>query len=118
MQVTSNEMVSVTSDGWDSLEKLGDNENLSGASPEDEPDKWLDGSIYAGNMLRVSYKTKNPADGKNMFSINGYIFADMLHTGLPLQFGTSHDRRNPSDDRVIRGEYVRKKDGEDRKSVV
>lgn len=112
LQVTSNEMVSVTSDGWDSLEKLGDNENLSGASPEDEPDKWLDGSIYAGNMLRVSYKTKNPADGKNMFSINGYIFADMLHTGLPLQFGTSNDRRNPSDDRVIRGEYVRKKDGD------
>ena len=28
LQVTSNEMVSVTSDGWDSLEKLGDNENL------------------------------------------------------------------------------------------
>ena len=184
LQVTSNEMVSVTSDGWDSLEKLGDNENLrvaygivnvdgkdrlrvridkrvplpftsafltewshgmavaavaagegnavevppfriigrngvydhffnlSGASPEGEPDKWLDGSIYAGNMLRVSYKTKNPADGKNMFSINGYIFADMLHTGLPLQFGTSNDRRNPSNDRVIRGEYVRKKDGD------
>ena len=86
--------------------------NLSGASPEGEPDKWLDGSIYAGNMLRVSYKTKNPAEAKNMFSINGYIFADMLHTGLPLQYGTSNDKRNPSDDRIIRSEYVRKKDGD------
>ena len=184
VDITSNDMVSVPSDGWDSLDELDDDKslrvaygvvnvdgkdrlrvridkrvplpftsafipdwskgmpvssvaaaegnavevppfriigrngvydhffNLSGASPEGEPDKWLDGSIYAGNMLRVSYKTKNPADGKNMFSINGYIFADMLHTGLPLQFGTSNDRRNPSDDRVIRGEYVRKKDGD------
>lgn len=86
--------------------------NLSGSKADGEPDKWVDGSVYAGNMLRVSYKTKNPADAKNMFSINGYIFADMLHTGLPLKYGTSNDKKNPSDDRIIRSEYVRKKDGD------
>ena len=127
VDITSNDMVSVPSDGWDSLDELDDDKslrvaygvvnvdgkdrlrvridkrvplpftsafipdwskgmpvssvaaaegnavavppfriigrngvydhffNLSSASPEGEPDKWLDGSIDAGNMLRVSY---------------------------------------------------------------
>ena len=79
---------------------------------EDETKRWLDGSVYAGNMLRVSYKTRNPADAKNMFSVNGYIFADRLNTGLPLINGVYKDSDGLAMERIFRSSYVRKKDGE------
>lgn len=86
--------------------------NLSGASYTGDPDKWINGSIYAGNMLRASYKRNNPQQARNMISVDGYIFADMLNTGLPLDYGVTGTSKNPSDDRVFRSEYVRKKDGD------
>lgn len=185
VDITSNDMVSVPSDGWDSLEKLGDNENLrvaygivnvdgkdrlrvridkrvplpftsafipdwskgmpvssvaaaegnvgdepvfriigwngvydhffnlSGASSEGDPDKWIDGSVYAGNMLRASYKQNNPQEARNMVSVDGYIFADMMNTGLPLMNGVTGTSSSPSDDRIFRSDYVRRKNGEE-----
>ena len=86
--------------------------NLSGASYEGEPDKWIKGSIYAGNMLRASYKQHNPQEARNMISVDGYIFADMLNTGLPVKTGVSGTESEPSDDRIFRSDYVRKKDGD------
>lgn len=85
--------------------------NLSGASPEGDPNKWIKGSIYAGNMLRASYKQHNPQEARNMISVDGYIFADMLNTGLPVKTGVSGTESEPSDDRVFRSDYVRKLDG-------
>ena len=79
---------------------------------EDETKRWIDGSVYAGNMLRVSYKTKNQNEGKNMFSVNGYIFADRLNTGLPLINGVYQDSDRWGRERIFRSSYVRKKDGE------
>lgn len=87
--------------------------NLSGSKSEGEPDKWIDGSVYAGNMLRASYKQNKPYEARNMFSVNGYIFADMLNTGLPLRYGVSGDKDNPSDDRIYRREYIRRKNGKE-----
>ena len=183
VDITSNDMVSVPSDGWDSLDELDDDKSLRVAygvvnvdgkdrlrvridkrvplpftsafipdwskgmpvssvaaaeggavevppfriigrngvydnffdltnGDEDESKRWLDGSIYAGNMLRVSYKTRNPADAKNMFSVNGYIFADRLNTGLPLINGVYKDSDGVAMERIFRSSYVRKKDGE------
>ena len=86
--------------------------NLSGASSAGEPDKWIKGSIYAGNMLRASYKQNNPQQARNMVSVDGYIFADMLNTGLPLMNGVTGNSSSPSDDRIFRSDYVRKKDGD------
>ena len=86
--------------------------NLSGASSAGEPDIWIKGSIYAGNMLRASYKQDNPKLARNMISVDGYIFADMLNTGLPVKTGVSGTESEPSDDRIFRSDYVRKKDGD------
>ncbi|MGM9583512.1 MAG: pilus assembly protein TadG-related protein, partial [Phascolarctobacterium sp.] len=86
--------------------------NLSGASAEGDPDKWIKGSIYAGNMLRASYKQHNPQEARNMISVDGYIFADMLNTGLPVKTGVSGTESEPSDDRIFRSDYVRKMDGD------
>ena len=86
--------------------------NLSGANAEGDPDKWIKGSIYAGNMLRASYKQNNPQQARNMLSVNGYIFADMMNTGLPLKNGVTGANNNPSDDRVFRSDYVRRKNGD------
>lgn len=87
--------------------------NLSGSKADGEPDKWIDGSVYAGNMLRASYKQNKPYEARNMFSVNGYIFADMYNTGLPLRYGTSGDMANPSDNRIFRTDYVRRKNGDE-----
>lgn len=86
--------------------------NLAGSSYTGDPDKWINGSIYAGNMLRASYKQNNRSQGRNMLSVDGYIFADMFNTGLPVINGVTGNNKNPSDDRVFRSEYVRKKDGD------
>lgn len=86
--------------------------NLSGASSAGDPDKWIKGSIYAGNMLRASYKQNNPQQARNMVSVDGYIFADMMNTGLPLMNGVTGTSSSPSDDRIFRSDYVRKKDGD------
>lgn len=86
--------------------------NLSGSKADGEPDKWIDGSVYAGNMLRASYKQNNPQQARNMISVDGYIFADMMNTGLPLEKGVTGTLKKPSDDRIIRSDYVRKKDGD------
>lgn len=86
--------------------------NLSGSRSEGDPDKWIKGSIYAGNMLRASYKRNHPQQARNMISVDGYIFADMLNTGLPLDYGVTGTSKKPSDDRIIRSDYVRKKDGD------
>lgn len=184
LEVTENELVSVTEDGWTSLAALGDNEslrvaygivtvndkprlrvridkrvplpftatflpsfskgltvaavaaaegnaadepvfriigrngvydhffNLSGASATGDPDKWIKGSVYAGNMLRASYKQHNPQQARNMFSVDGYIFADMLNTGLPVITGITGTDTEPSDDRIFRSDYVRRKNGD------
>lgn len=87
--------------------------NLSGASSAGEPDKWIKGSIYAGNMLRASYKQNNPQQARNMVSVDGYIFADMMNTGLPLMNGVTGTSSSPSDDRIFRTDYVRRKNGEE-----
>ena len=87
--------------------------NLSGASSAGEPDKWIKGSIYAGNMLRASYKQDNPKLARNMISVDGYIFADMMNTGLPLMNGVTGTSSSPSDDRIFRSDYVRRKNGEE-----
>ena len=87
--------------------------NLSGASSAGEPDKWIKGSIYAGNMLRASYKQNNPQQARNMVSVDGYIFADMMNTGLPLMNGVTGTSSSPSDDRIFRSDYVRRKNGEE-----
>ena len=185
VDITSNDMVSVPSDGWDSLDELDDDKslrvaygvvnvdgkdrlrvridkrvplpftsafipdwskgmpvssvaaaegnvgdepvfriigwngvydhffNLSGASSEGDPDKWIDGSVYAGNMLRASYKQNNPHEARNMVSVDGYIFADMMNTGLPLMNGVTGTSSSPSDDRIFRSDYVRRKNGEE-----
>lgn len=185
VDITSNDMVSVPSDGWDSLDELDDDKslrvaygvvnvdgkdrlrvridkrvplpftsafipdwskgmpvssvaaaeggavevppfriigrngvydhffNLSGASSEGDPDKWIDGSVYAGNMLRASYKQNNPQEARNMVSVDGYIFADMMNTGLPLMNGVTGTSSSPSDDRIFRSDYVRRKNGEE-----
>lgn len=185
LEVTENELVSVTEDGWTSLAALGDNEslrvaygivtvndkprlrvridkrvplpftatflpsfskgltvaavaaaegnaadepvfriigrngvydhffNLSGASATGDPDKWIKGSVYAGNMLRASYKQNNPQEARNMVSVDGYIFADMMNTGLPLMNGVTGTSSSPSDDRIFRSDYVRRKNGEE-----
>ena len=84
----------------------------SDEKPE-KPSHWLDGSVYAGNMLRVSYKKKNPGDGRNMFSVNGYIFADMYNTGIPLLAGMTGTEKKPNGDRVFRNEYIRRKNGDE-----
>lgn len=86
--------------------------NLSGASTTGDPDKWIKGSVYAGNMLRASYKQHNPQQARNMFSVDGYIFADMLNTGLPVITGITGTDTEPSDDRIFRSDYVRRKNGD------
>lgn len=86
--------------------------NLSGASATGDPDKWIKGSVYAGNMLRASYKQHNPQQARNMFSVDGYIFADMLNTGLPVITGITGTDTEPSDDRIFRSDYVRRKNGD------
>ena len=85
--------------------------NLANDS-EDESKRWIDGSVYAGNLLRVSYRQKEPEKAINMFSVNGYIFADMLNTGLPLKDGVYKDSNKQAMERIIRSSYVRKKDGD------
>ena len=65
-----------------------------------------------GNMLRASYKQHNPQQARNMFSVDGYIFADMLNTGLPVITGITGTDTEPSDDRIFRSDYVRRKNGD------
>ncbi|MGM9519912.1 MAG: pilus assembly protein TadG-related protein, partial [Phascolarctobacterium sp.] len=88
--------------------------NLAGSGSDENgnPTKWINGSIYAGNMLRASYKQHNPQEARNMISVDGYIFADMMNTGLPLEKGVTGTVKKPSDDRIIRSDYVRKKNGD------
>ena len=183
VDITSNDMVSVPSDGWDSLDELDDDKSLrvaygvvnvdgkdrlrvridkrvplpftsafipdwskgmpvssvaaaEGGAVEVPPfriigrngvydnffdltngsenmaERWIDGSVYAGNLLRVSYKQNEPQKAVNMFSVNGYIFADRLNTGLPLINGVYEDSDGMPMERIFRSSYVRKKDGD------
>ena len=79
---------------------------------ENMAERWIDGSVYAGNLLRVSYKQNEPQKAMNMFSVNGYIFADRLNTGLPLINGVYKDSDGMPMERIFRSSYVRKKDGD------
>lgn len=79
---------------------------------ENMAERWIDGSVYAGNLLRVSYKQNEPQKAMNMFSVNGYIFADRLNTGLPLINGVYEDSDGMPIERIFRSSYVRKKDGD------